>query len=384
VAIARKVRKNGSIAYYVVRRVDGRRRWYPGSFATETEARIADAKLTVAKSKGLDVRPKRETVGTMVEAWLAAKATSGKHRARTADLYRAVLRTWVPDAFMKMRTSDVRTGDVQAVIDAVAARGLASASVLKTHRVLSAAFGHAVRSGKLSSNPCANVELPQAHRRPLLVPSGEQVRRILDASDGHQLHGPLVVASYTGLRRGEVAALAWDDVDLDAAMLTVRRASTFRGQMVTFERPKTDSASRRVPLHPAVVEVLRKQQTDQKRRRLAIGPGWRDTLQEVGGIVFDNGDGSPIHPNRLTLYARRLTARLGMPGVRLHDLRHFAATEALKAGVPPLIVSRMVGHSRISTTADIYGHVVAEDMSAAAAAIGDALGAWDRVGADGS
>lgn len=377
-AIARKKTKDGRTRYYVTRWADGRRVWHPGSFATEREARAADAALTVAKSKGRDIRPKRETVGVMVEAWLAAKATSGKHRERTQDLYRTVLRVRVPEAFMLMRASDVRTGDVQAVMDKLSARKLAPASILKTHRILSAAFAHAVKTGKLAANPCSNVELPQARRGELHIPSGEQVGRILTASKDHALHPVLVVLSYTGLRRGEVLGLAWGDLDLDAGTLAVRRAATFSGMAVGFERPKTDSASRRVPLHPAVVEVLKAHRSEQNRRRLAIGPGWRDTLAEAGGLVFDNGDGSAVHPNRVSQYERRLRDRLGMSGVRLHDLRHHAASAALTAGVPDLTVSRMLGHSRTSTTKDLYGHVMPEDLSAASEAIGRGIAWGDR------
>jgi integrase len=362
------------MAYYVTGWGDGKKVWHPGSYATERAARLADAKLTVAKSRGVDIRPRRETVGVMVDAWLAAKATAGKHRTRTQDLYRIVLRTRVPETFLKMRAADVRASDVQTVIDALAARGLATASVLKTHRILSAAFAFAVKTGKLAVNPCASVELPQASRRPLRIPSSEQVGRILTASEGHPLHAPLVLAAFTGLRRSELLGLAWGDVD-DAGTLTVRRAATFSGQAVRFEQPKTESANRRVPLHPVAVEVLREHRRAQATRRLAIGPGWQDPLAGAGGLIFDNGDGSPIHPSRLTLYFRRLTTRLGMQGVRLHDLRHHAASAALTAGVPDITVSRMLGHSRTSTTKDLYGHVMPEDLSAASEAIGRGI-AW--------
>jgi len=102
----------------------------------------------------------------------------------------------------------------------------------------------------------------------------------------------------------------------------------------------------------------------------------RETLSEAGGLVFDNGHGEAVHPNRVTLYERRLRKRLGMTGVRLHDLRHHAASAALNAGVPMLKVSRMLGHSRISTTVDLYGHE--DDLSEATDAVGADIAYGDR------
>jgi len=156
-------------------------------------------------------------------------------------------------------------------------------------------------------------------------------------------------------------------------MLTVRRAATFRGREVIFDRPKTGNAERTIPLHPRAVEVLREHRREQATRRLAIGAGWREPVP--GGLVFDNKDGGAVHPDRLGMYFRRLTKRLGMEGVRLHDLRHAALSSAMRAGIPPLIVSRMAGRSRSTFTMDQYGHVAPSDALAAVEAIGEAV-AW--------
>ncbi len=101
-----------------------------------------------------------------------------------------------------------------------------------------------------------------------------------------------------------------------------------------------------------------------------------NALHEASGIVFDNGDGSAVHSHRVSLYFRRLVRRLGMPGTRLHDLRHHAASAALNAGVPMLNVSRALGHSRVGTTADLYGH--ADDLSEATDAVGADIAWGDR------
>lgn len=182
------------------------------------------------------------------------------------------------------------------------------------------------------------------------------------------MHLPLMIAAHTGLRPSEVLALRWDDVDLEAARLRVRQAASFQGRTVVLVETKTKNAHRTVGFDPALVAVMRQAKADQALRRLAIGEGWRDF-----GLVVDNADGSPVHPERLTQYFDRVAVRLGVEGVTLHALRHFAFSTWLRAGVPVLVVSPMAGHAKASFTIDTYGHCIPEDQDAAVAAMDRAL-----------
>ena len=369
-AIARKKTASGKTRYFVVRKIGGKKVWLPGGHATLRAARDADAALTVDKSRGKDIAPKRERVAELLHEWQSAKSSAGKHRGRTSEEYARFVGT-LPEDLTSKRLADVRPADVQRVVDSMVAEGLAPGTIERRYRILAAAFAYAVRTGRLVTNPGATVERPQVTRTRLRIPTGGQVGRILDASTGHPLHAALVLGAYSGLRRGKVLGFSWSDIDLDGGMLTVRRAATFRGREVIFDRPKTGNAERTLPLHPRAVEVLREHRRDQAIRRLAIEAGWRQSIP--GGLVSDNGDGSPVHPDRLGMYFRRLTKRLGMEGVRLHDLRHAALSSAMWAGVAPLIVSRMAGHSRSTFNMDQYGHVAPSDALAAVEAIGEAV-----------
>jgi len=157
-------------------------------------------------------------------------------------------------------------------------------------------------------------------------------------------------------------------VDLEGGYLHVRQAATFTGREVTFDRPKSHTSSRTVPLFPALVDVLREARREQTERRLRVGPGWRDL-----DLVVDSGDGSPMHPECLSHRFETLTKRLGLE-VRLHDLRHAAVTTMLAQGVPLSIVSTMVGHSSASFTLRQYGHLQPEHLRGAADALGAAYG----------
>lgn len=153
---------------------------------------------------------------------------------------------------------------------------------------------------------------------------------------------------------------------MDGGVLHVTQAAAFVGREVTFDRPKSRDGTRAVPLAPRVVEVLREARREQAERRLAIGSGWRGL-----DLVVDNGDGSPMHPERLTRYFVRLVARLGLR-IRLHDLRHASVTVQLAAGVPLAIVSAVAGHASVAFTARQYGHLQPEHLRSAADAMAHA------------
>jgi integrase len=147
------------------------------------------------------------------------------------------------------------------------------------------------------------------------------------------------LAAATGMRIGEVAGLAWADVHLDSGYLTVRRAKTAAGR-------------RRVELDPGTVAALRAHRRAQAAERLAFGAGYRDH-----GLVFTRSGGEPLNPDAVSLQFKRRAARLGLPVIRFHDLRHGWATLALEAGEHPKVVAEQLGHASVKVTLDTYSHV---------------------------
>jgi integrase len=262
-----------------------------------------------------------------------------------------------------MRASAVREADVQAIVEAMASKGLAPATIDQAYRVVTAAF----RFGKLGAD-LRDVERPDVRRRELSIPTASDVSAILRAAEGHPMHLALTIAAHTGLRRSEVLALRWSDVELGAGRLRVFQAASFDGRTVVIADTKTKNAKRTVSFGPALISILHDGRREQAARRLALGEGWRDL-----DLIVDNGDGSAVHPERLSQYFDRLADRLGFEGFTLHALRHFAISTWLRAGVPILVVSRMAGHAKASFTIDTYGHCIPEDQDAAVVAMDRAL-----------
>jgi integrase len=267
----------------------------------------------------------------------------------------------------------LRPAHVQAVLDRMET---APRTKVQAYRVLSAALRQSVKWQILSSNPAEAASPPRPGRPTLHVPEADRVRRILFEADGAFEVGLTLLAS-TGMRRGEALALQWSSVDLDAALARINQAVEAVGQELRFGLPKTDRARRTVALPPGTVALLRRWHKDQLERRMLLGADWNPT-----DLVIERGDGMAIHPDVFSRRFQRLMVRLKLAGIRLHDLRHWYATELLKAGVHPKVVSEALGHSSVAFTMDVYSHLLPTMQEQASPAIEAVLGVG-RVSADG-
>ncbi len=199
---------------------------------------------------------------------------------------------------------------------------------------------------------------------PVMVYTPDQTGVFLDhAADHHRLYAAFHVVAFQGLRRGEACGLRWADVDLTAGTLTVRKQRRQLGWEVDEADTKTEGSEGTVHLDTATVEVLKAHRARQNEERLAWGEAW-----EGDGHVFAQENGAPLHPATLTGEFQRATFDAGLPPIRLHDLRHGAATIALAGGVDMKVVQAMLRHSSIAITADTYTSVVPEVAKRAAEA----------------
>jgi integrase len=173
------------------------------------------------------------------------------------------------------------------------------------------------------------------------------------------------LAIYTGMRRGELLALKWADLDLDAGALFVQR-SLSRGQTSRLEEgePKSQSGRRRIALSPSVVESLKRHRVRQLEHRLAVAEMYEDR-----GYVFANDTGGYLHANTLYRRFHDLIIRADVPVIRFHDLRHTSATLLLAEGVHGKIVQERLGHANIAMTLDLYSHVTSDTQRQAADAL---------------
>jgi integrase len=246
-------------------------------------------------------------------------------------------------------------------------KGLAPLSVRHVHAVLHRSCKDAVRWGRLTRNPVEAADPPRCGnggRGEMKTWSAEQLGAFLTTVKDDRLHALWHTLAMTGMRRGEAIGVLWEDVDLENARLSVRRALIPSGREVVVSEPKTARGRRSIALDPETVEVLKAQAALQLSEQDEWGDGWTDT-----GLVFTKENGEALHPEDVTRYFRQAVKKSMLPTIRLHDLRHTHATLALRAGIHPKVVSERLGHATVSITLDTYSHAIPAMQEEAAALI---------------
>jgi integrase len=347
----------------------GRTRYLYAKDRAQAKQRLAEAQAVV--HVGQPLTDQRLTFGRYLLDWVAGLGAGVK--PRTVAYYETyVRRHLLPSDLAQKPLARLDPVDLRRLYATKLSSGLSSTSVHHIHAVIHVALQRAVDDGVLGRNVAALVgrsNRPKVrHVEMSTIADGDQPRRFLQAAKGERLEALLVLAITTGMRRGELLALRWKDVDLDRAVLAV--TGSLQGESrptLNIATPKSGK-SRSVALGTVAVDALREHRKRQAQEQLLVGGEWRDL-----GLVFSTEFGDFLSPTTLRLALRRTLMRAGLPTIRFHDLRHSAATLMLSRGVHPKMASEMLGHSTIAITLDLYSHVTANMQRQAADAIDAAL-----------
>ena len=233
-------------------------------------------------------------------------------------------------------------------------RTLSPSTVRRIHATLHRALKDAVRWNQIICSPADAADPPRAAcgvDHEMKVWSPKELKTFLTKERKSRLYPLWLTLATTGMRRGEVLGLRWEDLDLLAGTISIRQTRVMTGCEPLLSTPKTRRGRRQVALDPATVAALRENGHRQRQERLARGAPGKES-----GFVFTKEDGEPYHPERVSKLFTQAAKRVGLPRIRLHDLRHTYATMALTAGVHPKIVSERLGHANIGITLDCYSH----------------------------
>ena len=224
-----------------------------------------------------------------------------------------------------------------------------------------AGCNHRVRSCKRTAARC-RCRVERVDVQPW---STEEASRFLAASADHRLHALFAVGVALGLRKGELLALRWDNVDLEGGVLHVRQNVQRLPEMgLVFGPPKLNKSRRTIPLPAASAKLLRSHRANQAAETLALGPAWVDS-----GLVFPSTVGTVIEPRNLNRFFDELITKAGVRRIRIHDLRHTGASLLLAQNVPARVVMEILGHSQLAITTDLYSRVMSTALRAAADAM---------------
>jgi integrase len=306
-------------------------------------------------SDGSYVDPSKETISEYLVRWerdWAAVNVSAKTSERYADLLKHHVRPHV-GAMRLQKLRPVNLSELYAKL--LRESGLSARTVGHVHRVLHKALVVAVEWGLTQKNAADLVKPPPVEEAEIEILTEDQVGDVLQALRGRTLYPIVLLALGTGMRRGELLALCWGNVDLDAGKVRVERSvEQTKAGGLRIKAPKTKYGRRTVALPRSVIADLRNHRTGQQELRLSLGLGGR---LPNDALVFPNLEGSLRSPNALTKEWTRATINLRLPRVSLHALRHTHASQLIASGMDVLTISRRLGHGSPTITLGVYGHL---------------------------
>jgi integrase len=323
-----------------------------------------------ASIDGFSLPPDRITIAMFAAQWL--ETVRPTIRWNTWRGYETLLRVHAIPAIGNIKLARLNAAKLQWFYSERLDSGLSPTTVGNVHRVLKKMLNDAVRWGNLNRNPVTLVSPPPNRNREMAIFSPPQVRSFLEVARQDDLHAFYVTAIFTAARLSELLGLKWQDCDIDGKEPNVHIRHAYRpvedGYALT--PPKSKRSVRRISLSPVAVSALKAHRSQQAQQALSLGPKWDDAW----GLVFASSRGTPLDGiNILKRSFRPLLNKAGLPPLRLHDLRHTGISLALSEGTPVVDVSRMAGHAQVSTTLNIYGHVIPGGQQRATAAIEAAI-----------
>jgi integrase len=328
------------------------------TFSTLAAARAWRAEAQTAIRRGTMRAPVATTIREAGEA-LIEGMRSGRVRTRSGDRYKpsairgyqAALRDRIVPILGGKRLGDVQRREVQRIADDLLAEGRDPSTIRNALMPLRVIYRRAVEDGDVAVNPCTNLRLPAVRGRRERIASPEEAQRLLTALP--ERDRPIwATALFAGLRRGELMALRWEDVDLPAGVIRIERSYDDKGRVEI--EPKSRAGQRTIPIVGALRDVLVEHKAHQGRDE---------------GLVFGSSAESPFQPSNLWRRAQRAWKRADLEPIGLHEARHTFASVLIAAGVNAKAITTYMGHASIQTTYDLYGKLMPGSESEAAALV---------------
>ena len=338
-----------------------RRRWYPAG-PRKSDADKLVTELVKRHNDGDYRAPEKITLGTyLVERWLPGQRA--QLRPSTLDSYERNIRLHVLPLIGNVPLQRLAPEDLDGFYGKLLSGGrrdgrggLSHKTVRYIHGILHKALADAQRKGSVIRNVAVLADAPKlssSKKREMRVWTAAELRDFLLGIAKERPYPALFLAAHTGMRRGEVLGLRWQDVDLEAARLSVRQAIISIAYQIKVSDVKTGTGRRTINLDDRTLGVLRSWRKAAVAERMLVGPAFVDH-----DLVFPRPDGTPTHPDAFSQTFDRAVTRLGLPVISLHDLRHTHATLLLRAGVPVKVVSERLGHANPAFTMTVYQHVI--------------------------
>lgn len=332
-----------------------------GPFRTKTEAKKELLKIKRQIDEGSYFKESTENFSVFMERWFN---TSYKKTVEitTAKSREYIIKNHIIKHFQHRKVNEITTFDIDCFYVDKLDAGYSGAYIRHMHNLLNQAFDQAVRWSLVKVNPVKNAKPPKVKSEEKTTWTVDEVNRFLNLIKNRSIEIPYFLAIFTGMRRGEVLGLKWDDVDFENKKIRIKRSLCFvSGQGLIFKEPKTQKSKRQISISQHVVNVLKKHKQKQEFQKEKL---WRQ--YEDNNLIVCTDDGKPLDPRNLLRQFYRLIEEANVPRISFHDLRHTHATILMQQGENPKVVSERLGHSRVGITLDLYSHV-SDDLQEQAA-----------------
>jgi integrase len=300
-----------------------------------------------------------QTVAHFLTDWLE-NTHRRRLRPRTYERHREAVYLHIVPSIGHVQLQKLTARQVQAFYTKKADEGLAPATIIYYHSVLHNALGTAVKWGLVFRNVCDLVTPPRKQQFEIQPLTTEQMQQLLATVRGHKWEALFTLALATGMRRGELLGIKWQDINFEAGLLQVRRVLSRvptnmpeREHVYVEAEPKTQKSRRGVMIAPFALDALKKHRVSLLEAKLKAGVFWQEY-----DYVYCTLHGTHLNPNHVVEEFKKVLVRAGLPDIRFHDLRHSAATLLLSLGIHPKVVQELLGHTQISMTMDVYSHVL--------------------------
>lgn len=365
-SIREKKTKTGEVRYQIT--VEGERdpltgkrnRAYKNVKGSMKEVKSIMHKMITEMEQNMIIKRTDKTVGEWMDEWINEYLPNVEETTRIG--YKTKIKCYIKPAIGEILISSLRGEHVQRMVNDMLARGLSPKNIRDTYNNINKAMKTAVKIRLIPYNPCEGVALPKLKKYRANVYSPQMIHTLLDTATGTDMYLPILLLVTVGLRRGELLALTWDDIDFDNSIINIRHNMVRGEKGCIIKAPKSESGIRNIRIGDDVMRELRKAKVEYMTDVLSYGAGFQNL-----GFVIRQEDGSPFLPDSISRKWRRFLESNNLPKIRLHDLRHSNATALIQAGVNPRVVQQRLGHSDVNITLNTYTHVLPEmDIDAAA------------------
>lgn len=328
---------------------------------TKKEAEKKLSELLHQQDTGNFMKPGKTTLADFLDHWLDQYAKPNLS-PRGFERYSGIVKQHLIPEMGNVPLTLLKPEYLQKHYGAKLASGLSPRTVRYHHAVIHKALQTALKWGLVNRNVADAVDLPKITRSDMKTWSQEELSQFLTTAKDSPYYPLFYAALFTGMRRSELLALRWQDIDFAASQIYVNRSlHQLKDNTFVFTQPKSAKSRRTIAMSPSLCQVL-KQHCENQTNELAL----QNISRTDQNIVFSHFDGTPLRPNSVTRAFETLSAQCGLKVIRLYDTRHTHASLMLKQGVHPKVVQERLGHASIQMTIDTYSHVAPGIQEAAA------------------